>query len=120
MSLLELFCDVDDFLVRFMPQWKESRPIEKLQPARAYGPTVPKRGDDNSHPFPPITVSDIQSLLYGTCSGSSHQRISSLGELYALRGTDPTHDASEAFLFADPLWCLHRHQLHRLNFAFCL
>lgn len=35
MSLLDLFCDVDDFLLSFEPHWKASRLREGLQRARA-------------------------------------------------------------------------------------
>src|SRR2546423_5886694 len=35
MSLLELFCDVDDFMLRFRPQWKAEQLAAGKQPERA-------------------------------------------------------------------------------------
>ncbi|GAC1385320.1 MAG: hypothetical protein NVSMB33_14300 [Ktedonobacteraceae bacterium] len=35
MSLLELFCDVDDFMLRFAPQWKASQVQTDKQRERA-------------------------------------------------------------------------------------
>ena len=42
MSLLELFCDVDDFMLRFRPQWKAEQLATGKQRERA-GQLCPKR-----------------------------------------------------------------------------
>ena len=119
MSLLELFCDVDDFMLRFVPQWKASHLAAGKQRERA-GQLCPSEVMTLLIHFHQSHYRTWKRVLHGTCPGVSDQGISALGELSALCGTHPADDASVACLFADPLWCLHGHQLHRLNFAFCL
>ena len=80
MSLLELFCDVDDFWLDFEPQWKASRLVAGKQRERT-GQLCPSARDDDFDPFSPIALSNIQGVRHGTCPGVSDEGISSAGRV---------------------------------------
>jgi hypothetical protein len=63
MSVLELFCDVDDFMLSFAPQWKASQLKACNQRERA-GQRLSKRGNDDPDPFSSVALPDVQSLLH--------------------------------------------------------
>jgi hypothetical protein len=55
MSVLELFCAVDDFLISFAPQLKASQLAAGQQRTRA-GQLYPSAYHDHSDPFSSITL----------------------------------------------------------------
>jgi Transposase DDE domain len=75
MSLLELFCAVDDFWMSFVPMWHHTQVENGRQRPRA-GYMYRSRDYDDPHPFSPVPFSDFQSLLYRVCPGSSQKRVS--------------------------------------------
>ena len=58
MSVLELFCDVDDFMVSFAPQLQAIQLAAGKQRERQ-GQLSPARGDDDSHSLSPVAVSHL-------------------------------------------------------------
>jgi hypothetical protein len=61
MSLLELFCAVDDFWLAFAPHWKASQLAAGKQRERN-GQLCPSAHHDDPDPFSPIALSYLQSL----------------------------------------------------------
>jgi hypothetical protein len=85
MSLLELFCAVDDFWQQFAPTWQTAL-IAAGQRHRLRATKM--------HPGELMTIlilfqqshyrTDVQSLLHRVCALPPAQRVSHLGELSAL------------------------------------
>ncbi len=117
MSILELFCSVDDFWQQFAPTWQQdlltSGERQRVRPGQMYR----SRNDDHCDPVPAVPLSHIQSLLHRVCPPSSVQRVSHLSELFALRGVDAHGPRSTGRLPAHATGSLHWHQLHRLHSA---
>ena len=120
MSILELFCSVDDFWQQFAPTWHTSLlevgQRQRERPTQMYQ----SRDDDHCDPVPPVALSDVQGLLYAVCAASLAQRVSHAGSLSALRRIDAHAAGSSGRLFAHPIGPLHRHQLYRLHSPGCL
>ena len=87
MRLLEVFCDVDDFMLKFVPTGKPAK-CQRASYEIVRASSVPASHDDFDPPSS-IALSDVRSLWQGTCAGASDQRISSSGEVSALCGDFP-------------------------------
>ena len=116
MSILELFCSVDDFWQQFAPTWQQdlltSGERQRVRPGQMYR----SRNDDHCHPVPAVALSHIQSLLHRVCPPSSVQRISHPGELFALRiQLMPTVLVPLVAYLHTQLGRCDFHQLHRLH-----
>ena len=107
MSLLELFCDVDDFMLNFAPHWRASQLAAGKQRVRT-GQLYPSEVMTILIHFHQSHYRTWKRVLYRTCSGASDPRISSPGQLSALCGTHSNHDGSDARLLTEPIWTLHR------------
>jgi len=70
MSILELFCSVDDFWLQFAPGWQASL-LSTGQRHRARATQMhPSAHDDHSHLVPRVALPHLQSLLYRLRPGS--------------------------------------------------
>lgn len=111
MSVLEVFCDVDDFVLSFAPQWQASEIATGKQRQRA-GQLWPSEimtllihfHQSHYRTFQAYYTEHVQVYL----RGEFPQRV----ELCALCGAHSQHDDPDAGLLAKPLWGLHRDQLH--------
>ena len=117
MSLVELFCHVDDFCQSFRPTWDHqllSSGGKDPAPGQA---AQSERNDDNRDPFSSVELSHLQSLLPGACSGTPAQRVPTTGQLWAFCGAHAPHHRAAERLSAQPVWQLQRDLLRRLDAA---
>ncbi len=89
MSLLELFCSVDDFWLQFAPNWQQtlvaSGQRKRLRPTQ----THPSTHHDHCDPVPSVPLSDMEArIIASMCSATCASRVSHLGELSTLRRVD--------------------------------
>ncbi len=91
MSILELFCSVDDFWQQFAPHWQQellaSGQRERLRLTQMHR----SRDHDHSHLVPPVALSYLQGVLHRVRPSPLAQRFSNLGELSALCRVDAYH-----------------------------
>ena len=114
MSLLELFCDVDDFMLSFAPQWKDSQLAVGKQRERA--------GQ--------LWASEVMTILihfhqsqYRTFKAYYTQHVQvylkqdfpHAGELCSLCRSHSRDAHSIAGLLAEPIWTLHPDQFSRFH-----
>lgn len=63
MSILELFCSVDDFWQQFSPNWHHdlltSGQRQRLRPTQLHR----SRDHDHSHPVPPVALSHLEARI---------------------------------------------------------
>ena len=111
-SLLELFCDVDDFCQSFVPIWWEQMlSVGEIQRERARSLSVSEIMAILI--FSSITLPQLQGVLYWLCLGTFAKRVSRLGQLQRFCGIHSFGFASVARLFAHRLFGdLHRHLFH--------
>ncbi len=76
MSLLELFCDVDDFMLHFAPQWRTSQLAAGKQRMRA-SQLCPSEVMTILIHFHQSHYRTWKRVLHRTCAGASEPRISS-------------------------------------------
>ncbi len=111
MSILELFCDVDDFMLSFAAQCKATQLKVGKQRERA-GHLCPSEvmtilihfHQSHYRTFKAYYTQHVQVYL----TSEFPQRVA----LSALCCPDSTHDSSSAGLFAEPIWELYWDQLH--------
>jgi hypothetical protein len=111
MSLLELFCDVDDFMLSFAAQWRASQWAAGKQRERA-SQLCPSEAMTILIHFHQSHYRTWKRVLHRTCSGASKPRISSSSQLCSLCRSHSRHAGSAPGLLADPIWTLHRHQFY--------
>ena len=102
MSILELFCSVDDFWQQFAPTWQQdlltSGERQRVRPGQMYR----SRNDDYCHLVPAIPLSYVQSLLHRVCPPSPAQRVSHFGGLWAFCRVDAYGAGTPGGLSAHP------------------
>ncbi len=114
MSLLEVFCAVDDFWLDFEPQWKASCLAAGKQRERA-GQLCPSEVMTILIHFHQSHYRTFKAYYTHHVQVHLSKEFPAPGELSTLCSAHTDDDASAACLFADLLRGLHRHQLHRLN-----
>lgn len=111
MSVRELFCAVDDFMLSFGPQLKATQIAAGKQRQRS-GQLWPSEimtilisfHQSHSRTFKAYDTEHVQVHL----TSEFPQQV----ELYALCGPYSFHDASPVGLCAKPIWGLHWYQFH--------
>src|SRR2546423_4823191 len=114
MSLLELFCDVDDFMLSFAAQWRASQVAAGKQRECA-GQLCPSEVMTILIHFHQSHSRTWKRVLHRTCSGASEQRISSPRQLCSLCRSHSRDAASAPGLLAEPIWTLQRDQFYRFH-----
>ena len=85
MSLLELFCHVDDFWLQFGPHWERERLARGATPT-ASRTVVCQRDHDHHDLFSSDALPGFQDLLHAVRAGLFAGGVSAPGELPAVRG----------------------------------
>ncbi|HEY3993154.1 MAG TPA: hypothetical protein VGM01_09780 [Ktedonobacteraceae bacterium] len=88
MSLLELFCDVDDFLLSGCRRTGKPADCERARNERVRVSSAQSASDANSDPFSPVALSNLEARITPSMSeytepanflnGSSYQRFVAL------------------------------------------
>ena len=74
MSLLKLFCNVDDFWQAFQPHWRRVTLAGGRGTESSSDTVVPQRNHDDSDSLSPVPLPHLQSLLYRTEYVLMHRR----------------------------------------------
>lgn len=78
MSLLELFCHVDDFWKTFAPLWHQTLLQAGKMKRRWAGKLTESRNDDDPYPGSSVPLSRLQGLLYRTSRETLATRVPEL------------------------------------------
>jgi hypothetical protein len=111
LRILELFCAVDDFMLSFTPDWRATQIAGGKRRQRA-GELWPSEIMTILIHFHQSHYRTWKRVLHRICTGTSEQGIPSFGQLFSLCCAHPTGDDPTTGLLTEPVWGLHRHQLH--------